>query len=183
MAEYEKFTFDQGSDIALELELVDVNGNPKNLTNFSAAAQMKRNFNSDSADTTTFAAALSDPTGGILTLSLTNIQTSALKVGSYVYDVEISYVDSNGSTVIERVLEGKIRVNPNVTGVQMATQQTLVRKITIGTPIRRVTGAAAQTLEDLTDITITGLTDGDVLQYNAATGKWNNESEIDGGTF
>jgi hypothetical protein len=65
----------------------------------------------------------------------------------------------------------------------MATQQTLVRKITIGTPIRRVTGAAAQTLEDLTDITITGLTDGDVLQYNAATGKWNNESEIDGGTF
>jgi hypothetical protein len=117
MAEYEKFTFDQGSDIALELELVDVNGNPKNLTNFSAAAQMKRNFNSDSADTTTFAAALSDPTGGVLTLSLTNIQTSALKVGSYVYDVEISYVDSNGSTVIERVLEGKIRVNPNVTGV------------------------------------------------------------------
>lgn len=65
----------------------------------------------------------------------------------------------------------------------MATQQTLVRKITIGTPIRRVTGAAAQTLEDLTDITITGLTDGDILQYNAATGKWNNESEIDGGTF
>ena len=65
----------------------------------------------------------------------------------------------------------------------MATQQTLVRKITIGTPIRRVTGAAAQTIEDLTDITITGLTDGDVLQYNAATGKWNNKSEIDGGTF
>jgi hypothetical protein len=65
----------------------------------------------------------------------------------------------------------------------MATQQTLVRKITIGTPIRRVTGAAAQTLEDLTDITITGLTDGDILLYNAATGKWDNESEIDGGTF
>lgn len=65
----------------------------------------------------------------------------------------------------------------------MATQQTLVRKITIGTPIRRVTGAAAQTLTDLTDVRITGLADGDVLQYNVATGKWNNESEIDGGTF
>lgn len=65
----------------------------------------------------------------------------------------------------------------------MATQQTLVRKITIGTPIRRVTGAAAQTLTDLTDVRITGLADGDVLQYNVATGKWNNESELDGGTF
>lgn len=65
----------------------------------------------------------------------------------------------------------------------MATQQTLVKKITVGTPIRRVIGAQAQRLDDLTDITITGLTDGDVLQYNAATGKWNNESEIDGGTF
>lgn len=115
MAEYEKFDIDQGSDIAIELELVDVNGNPKNLTNFSGAAQMKRNFNSDSADTHDFAFAITDATQGILTLSLTNTQTSALKVGSYVYDVEISFVDSNGATVIERVLEGKIRVNPNVT--------------------------------------------------------------------
>ena len=65
----------------------------------------------------------------------------------------------------------------------MATQQTLVRKITIGTPIRRVTGAAAQTLSDLTDISLTGVSDGDFLQYNAATNKWNNESEVDGGTF
>ena len=65
----------------------------------------------------------------------------------------------------------------------MATQQTLVRKITVGTPIRRVTGAAAQTLSDLTDISVTGLADGDFLQYDAATNKWNNKSEVDGGTF
>lgn len=115
MAEYERFAIDQGSDIAIQLELVDVNGNPKNLTNFSAAAQMKRNFNSDSADTHSFAAAIADATGGILTLSLTNAQTTALKVGNYVYDVEISYVDDSANTIIERVLEGKIRVNPNVT--------------------------------------------------------------------
>ena len=115
MAEYERFAIDQGSDIAIQLELVDVNGNPKNLTNFSAAAQMKRNFNSDSSDTHPFAAAIADATGGILTLSLTNAQTTALKVGNYVYDVEISFVDDSANTIIERVLEGKIRVNPNVT--------------------------------------------------------------------
>ena len=103
-----------GSDVAIQLELVDTSGNPKDLTNYSAAAKMKRNYNSDSADTTDFAVAI-EPTNGIVTLSLTNTQTDALRVGNYVYDVEISYVDSNGATIIERILEGKIRANPSVT--------------------------------------------------------------------
>ena len=115
MAEYEKFDIDKGSDIAIQLELVDVNNNKKNLTDYSVAAKMKRTFNSDSSDTTIFGAAITDATDGYITLSLTNAQTSALKVGSYVYDVEISYQDSAINTIIERVLEGKIRVNPNVT--------------------------------------------------------------------
>ena len=115
MAEYEKIDIDQGSDIAIQLELVDQNNNTKDLTNYNAAAKMKRTFNSDSSDTTTFAAAVSDATGGFVTLSLTNIQTSALKVGTYVYDVEISFQDSASNNIIERVLEGKIRVHPNVT--------------------------------------------------------------------
>ncbi len=115
MAEYEKFDIDQGSDIAIQLDLVDQNNNKKDLTNFSAAAKMKRTFNSDSSDTTTFSAAVTDADDGILTLSLTNAQTSALKVGTYVYDVEISFQDSANNTIIERVLEGKIRVHPNVT--------------------------------------------------------------------
>jgi hypothetical protein len=115
MAEYEKFDIDQGSDIAIQLDLVDQNNNTKDLTNFSAAAKMKRTFNSDSSDTTTFSAAVTDADDGILTLSLTNAQTSALKVGTYVYDVEISFQDSANNTIIERVLEGKIRVHPNVT--------------------------------------------------------------------
>lgn len=115
MAEYEKFDIDQGSDIAIQLDLVDQNNNKKDLTNFSAAAKMKRTFNSDSSDTTTFSAAITDADDGVVTLSLTNAQTSALKVGTYVYDVEISFQDSASNTIIERVLEGKIRVHPNVT--------------------------------------------------------------------
>lgn len=116
MAEYEKFTIDKGSDIAIQLDLVDASGNPKNLTNYSAAAKMKRNYNSTDSDTLSFSAAINVPeTDGILTLSLTNVQTDTLKVGNYVYDAEISFVDSNGSTVVERILEGKIRVSPSVT--------------------------------------------------------------------
>jgi len=116
MAEYEKFTFDKGSDIAVQLELVDPSGNKKDLTNYDAAAKMKRNYNSDSSETTDFSVAINTPaTDGILTLSLTNQQTDALRVGNYVYDVEISYEDSNDRTIIERILEGKIRVSPSVT--------------------------------------------------------------------
>tara|TARA_B100000902_G_scaffold14181_2_gene17182 strand:+ start:3250 stop:3600 length:351 start_codon:yes stop_codon:yes gene_type:complete len=116
MAQYEHFRFDQGSDIAVELHLVDPSGNKKNLTNYSSAATMKRNFNSDSADTQAFAVAINTPTtDGIITMSLTNVETSALKKGNYVYDVEISYVDSNQATITERILEGKIVVAPSVT--------------------------------------------------------------------
>ena len=114
MAEYEKITIDKGSDIAIQLELVDQSGNAKNLTNYSAAAKMKRNYNSGDSDTLAFSAAV-NATDGIVTLSLTNAQTDTLKVGNYVYDAEISFVDSNGATVKERILEGKIRVSPSVT--------------------------------------------------------------------
>lgn len=116
MAQYEYFTFDQGSDIAVELHLQDANGNKKNLTNYSGAATMKRSYSSDSADTHYFDFAIqSPPTDGIVTLSLTNTQTDAMEAGKYVYDVEISYTDSNDNDIIERILEGKIDLTPSVT--------------------------------------------------------------------
>jgi hypothetical protein len=116
MATYEEFTIDQGTDIAIELELVDISGAAKNLTNYSVAAKLKKNYNSDSDDTTDFTSIIPAPhTDGKVTLSLTNTQTDALKAGRYVYDVELSYVDSSDNTIIERVLEGRIQVTPSVT--------------------------------------------------------------------
>ena len=50
-----------------------------------------------------------------MTLSLTNIQTDDLKAGRYVYDVELSFIDSAGDTIVERVLEGRVQVSPSVT--------------------------------------------------------------------
>jgi len=116
MATYEEITIDQGADVTIELHLVDVAGAAKDLSLFSVAAKMKKNYNSDSSDTVTFTTGINaDPTSGICTLSLTNTQTDALKAGRYVYDVEISYEDSDQNTVIERVLEGRIQVTPSVT--------------------------------------------------------------------
>jgi hypothetical protein len=56
------------------------------------------------------------PEDGIVTLSLTNAETDALKTrGRYVYDVEVSYADSDNNQIIQRVLEGQIEVSPSVT--------------------------------------------------------------------
>lgn len=115
MAQEETFAIDQGSDVAIELHLVDKDGTKKNLTNHMFSCKMKKNYNSDSADTTTWNAAVTDAEDGVVTLSLTNTETDDLNPGKYVYDVEMSYDDSDGNTIIERVLEGHMRVTPSVT--------------------------------------------------------------------
>lgn len=117
MATYEDFTIDQGSDFALQIELVDPDESTKDLTGYSVAAKMKKTFKSTVDNTVDFTAIVAEPaTNGVVTISLSNLQTDLLSArGRYVYDVEISYVDGEGNTIIERVLEGKIKVNPSVT--------------------------------------------------------------------
>jgi hypothetical protein len=118
MADYEDFTIDQGADVAIELHLQEQDGSKKDLTGHSALAKMKRSYNStDSDEITSFTTIVASPaTDGILTLALTNSQTDTLNSRlRYVYDVELSYQDSNSQTIIERILEGKIKVTPSVT--------------------------------------------------------------------
>ena len=61
--------------------------------------------------------------------------------------------------------------------------RTIVRKITIGTPISRVIGNSASSLDDLLDVRIDGIQDGDVVQYNSAISKFENKPLLTGGTF
>tara|TARA_R110000803_G_scaffold19377_1_gene50807 strand:+ start:2416 stop:2772 length:357 start_codon:yes stop_codon:yes gene_type:complete len=117
MATYEDFTIDQGSDLALQIELVEPDGSTKNLNGYTVSAKMKKTFRSTAADTIEFSSIVADPAdSGVVTISLTNTQTDTLSSrGRYVYDVELSYIASGGETIVERVLEGKIKVNPSVT--------------------------------------------------------------------
>jgi hypothetical protein len=57
-----------------------------------------------------FTAAISLPLDGEVTISLTAVQTSAIKAGRYVYDIEIT---GDGETL--RALEGIVVINPEVT--------------------------------------------------------------------
>ena len=114
MAQYEELSIDKGTDVTLQLELEDLNGNQKDLTNYAVAGKIKKTYSSSSS--TSFTTEIQAPsTGGVVNLSLSNTQTDALKAGRYVYDVEISFVDSDANTVVERVLEGTIEVTPSVT--------------------------------------------------------------------
>lgn len=117
MAHYEDLVIDQGSDLAIELRLINKDQTKKNLTGYSVAAKMAPNYNSSDSDKVAFTSIISSPdSDGIINLSLTNTQTDALSIRrKYVYDVEISFVDSDTNTIVERILEGNITVKPSVT--------------------------------------------------------------------
>lgn len=116
MAQYEELSIDKGSDITLKLELEDNQGNEKDLTNYTVAGKLKKTYNTPDNEATSFTTEIESPaTGGVVNLTLSNTQTNALKAGRYVYDVEISFVDSDANTVVERILEGNITVTPSVT--------------------------------------------------------------------
>jgi len=117
VAYYEDLVIDQGADVAVEIHLTNTNGSKKSLDEHSVAAKLKRSYSSDSDETWNFTAIVVEPPAdGIITLGLTNDQTNQLNPKKrYVYDVELSFVDSDGNTIVERILEGQINVTPSVT--------------------------------------------------------------------
>lgn len=118
MAQYEELKIDQGSDVTIELHLANIDGTKKNLTGYDVAAQMRRTINTSDSDAVTFNSIVLDPAeDGIVHLKLTNTQTDALMPKRHLFDVEISFEDSDSITYIERVLEGIIDVSPSITRV------------------------------------------------------------------
>jgi hypothetical protein len=114
MARYEELEIDQGSDISVELHTNNIDGSAKNLTGMSVACKMKKTHRSSTS--TDWACIVKTPANaGIIVMSLSNEQSDALKAGRYVYDVELSHSDSDGTLFVERILEGRITVNPSVT--------------------------------------------------------------------
>jgi hypothetical protein len=101
---------DQGSDFSTTITINDSDGSALDLTNYSVLAQLRKTYSSSTfiLFTSTFDA---DRTTGKIKLTLTNIQTSSLNSGLYVYDVLISDVNS----VKTRVVEGSVNISPMVT--------------------------------------------------------------------
>ena len=111
MAVYSNLTVDQGTDFTMSVDVTDTDGDALNLTGFTVAGQVRRSYFSTTA--VNFTCAVSNATSGIITVSLSGVQSDAMKPGRYVYDVEIT----SSASVKTRVLEGQLEIMPTVTKI------------------------------------------------------------------
>ena len=110
MAVLSNLSVDQGTDFSAEVIVEDSNGDVANLTGYTGAGQIRKTYTSSTA--TNFGVVVTNAAAGLLTLTLSNTVTNAMKAGRYVYDVEITQT-SNGEKT--RVVEGQVTINPGVT--------------------------------------------------------------------
>ena len=109
MAAIANLSIDQGATFTSDVTVKDANGNAFDLTGYTARAKLAKGYQSTQTRQD-FKATISNATSGVVTLSLTATQTTALDDTRYVYDLEIV----NGD-VVTRVIEGLISVRPQVT--------------------------------------------------------------------
>lgn len=113
MAARANLFIEQGSTFVSDVTVKDIDGSAFDLTGHTASAKMALGYASTRTRVTISTEVNSDPTTGIITLSLSADQTKVLDAPArYVYDVEI--LKTSDSTVT-RVIEGIISVSPNVT--------------------------------------------------------------------
>ena len=110
MAAIANLTIDQGATFSSDVTVKDAQDNAFNLTGYTASAKLAKGFASTRTRTNMTTSIATDATTGVVTLSLTATETSALDAERYVYDLEIT----SGATVT-RVIEGIITVRPQVT--------------------------------------------------------------------
>ena len=106
MATKANISIDQGTSFTTEVLLTDENGDPLDLTAYTANSQIRKTYTS--LTSVPFNTVLSN---GQVMLSLSANATGNLEAGRYVYDVVVH----DGSNTITRVVEGIVTVNPQVT--------------------------------------------------------------------
>ncbi len=99
---------DQGSTFQTTVNVTDENDDIVDLTNYSAAAQMRKHYTSSNAYN--FTTSIS-PALGTVTLSMNANTTNTLEPGRYLYDCELT--DNNGA--VTRLVEGVVTVTPGIT--------------------------------------------------------------------
>ena len=107
------FIMDQGSTYTVQMVYQDPNGNPINLTGYTAKMQLRLQYGDPVAAltlTTGGGGIVIDPLIGTINITATDEQTLALEPTFYVYDLDLI----DGGT-ITRLIQGQITVRPEVT--------------------------------------------------------------------
>ena len=101
---------DQGSDFAIEFTVAEA-GTAKNLSGYSARAQLRAKKSSSSVSAT-FTCTIPTPANGKINMSLPNGTSAALTAGRFFYDLEI-YTSSDA--FVNRLLYGEVTLTQEVT--------------------------------------------------------------------
>ena len=111
MAAIANLRIDQGASFSSDVTVTNSDGDVVDLTGYTTEAKMAKSYGASSSVTIT-AALASDPTTGVVELTLTDQQTANLDAPArYVYDV---YITQTSTSTVTRVIEGVITVNPKV---------------------------------------------------------------------
>tara|TARA_B100000941_G_scaffold287953_1_gene264023 strand:- start:1038 stop:1367 length:330 start_codon:yes stop_codon:yes gene_type:complete len=109
MAAVTNLKIDQGASFSSDITVTNTDGDAVDLTGFTAEAKLAK---SHGTTQTSFTTSITNASGGIITISLNDSQTSALEAPSrYVYDV---YITKTADSTVTRVIEGVITVSPEV---------------------------------------------------------------------
>ena len=111
MAAYVELYMDQGATFNNVINITDDMTNVSvNLSNYTVRSQMRRSYYSINASAQ-IVCSITDASNGEITMSMTASNTSNIKAGRYLFDLETE----DGSGNVTRVLEGIITVTPQVT--------------------------------------------------------------------
>lgn len=111
MAAYVELFMDQGADFKNIINLTDDTTNVNiNLDSYIIRSQMRRSYYSANP-TANIVCTISDSPNGEIMMTLAAANTSNIKAGRYLFDLEAT--DSNG--FVTRILEGIITVTPEIT--------------------------------------------------------------------
>jgi hypothetical protein len=111
MATIAYLDIDQGSDFTVEIELENDDGTPMNLMGFQVYSQFRKSYGSTVGYT--FETSIMNAAAGKISLTLLGVDSSLIKPGRYLYDVEIINQDGRKS----RVIEGIVTINPEITRI------------------------------------------------------------------
>lgn len=102
---------DQGSTFAIDLT-INESGSAKDLTGYSARAQMRSTKTSSTVAGTFTCTVLTPVADGKVKMELPASVSSAMEAGMYFYDLEIH---TGSDAIVKRLLEGKVTINQEVT--------------------------------------------------------------------
>lgn len=109
MSQKEDVTIDQGATFQLPFQVLQANGCPLDLGDFTLRGDLRHNF-ADATASASFTVAVTSESEGEAAAQLGPTVTANLVAAKYLYDIEIV-----SGSVVTRILSGFATVEPEVT--------------------------------------------------------------------